>query len=110
AAFIDKCQHNSTAESDIEKAPKEAVFTGSFAEHPFDKNIKLPIIIANFVLMEYGTGAIYGCPAHDQRDFELTVNTTGLGIKQIVINSSEQHTESDLNKWQQAYIYNENDI
>ena len=109
-AFIDKCQHNSTAESDIEKAPKQAVFTEFFAEHPFDKNIKLPIIIANFVLMEYGTGAIYGCPAHDQRDFELTVNTEDLGIKQIVVNASEQHAESDPSKWQQAYIYNENDI
>lgn len=109
-AFIGKCQHNSTAESDIEKAPKQAVFTEFFAEHPFDKNIKLPIIIANFVLMEYGTGAIYGCPAHDQRDFELAVTTKGLGINQIVVNASKQHAESDPSKWQQAYIYSENDM
>ena len=124
-AFIDKCRHSSTAESDIEKALKQAVFTGFFAQHPFDKNIKLPIIIANFVLMEYGTGAIYGCPAHDQRDFELTVNTEGLEIKQIVKTETANNTKnlgktinnanlkfakSELSDWDQAYIYNENDI
>ena len=76
--FIGKCIHNSTAESEIEKAEKEAVFTGLFAAHPFDKDIKLPIIIANFVLMDYGSGAIYWCPAHDQRDFELSQNTKNL--------------------------------
>ena len=86
-AFIDKCTHNSTSESDIEKAEKEAVFTEFFAEHPFDKNIKLPIILANFVLMEYGTGALYGCPAHDQRDFELTQVTPGLAIKNVILSN-----------------------
>ena len=82
-AFIEKCTHNSTVESDIEKLTKEAVFTEFFAEHPFDKNIQLPIIITNFVLMDYGSGAIYGCPAHDQRDFELSQNIKNLLIKQI---------------------------
>ena len=42
-------------------------------EHPFDKSIKIPVYIANFVLMEYGTGAIFGCPAHDQRDLDLLI-------------------------------------
>lgn len=104
-AFIDKCKHNSTAESEIEKAEKECVFTGEFALHPFDENIKLPIVIANFVLMDYGTGAIYGCPAHDQKDFELTVSTKGLQIKQIAESKNE---EVDLSK--AAYIYKEDDL
>ena len=104
-AFIDKCGHNSTAEADIEKTSKEAVFTGLFAKHPFDKNIKLPIIIANFVLMDYGTGAIYGCPAHDQRDFELTQGTENLSIKQIA-----KSTNSEIDLTHAAYIYKEDDI
>jgi leucyl-tRNA synthetase len=103
--FIDKCGHNSTAEADIEKTRKEAVFTGFLAEHPFDKSIKLPIIITNFVLMDYGTGAIYGCPAHDQRDFELTQVTENLSIKQI---AESKNTEIDLTH--EAYIYKEDDI
>ncbi|MFK7968562.1 MAG: leucine--tRNA ligase [Rickettsiaceae bacterium] len=104
-AFIDKCGHNSTAEADIEKTNKEAVFTDFFAEHPFDKNIKLPIIITNFVLMDYGTGAIYGCPAHDQRDFELTKVTKNLPIKQIA-----KSKNSEINLTHEAYIYKEDDI
>ncbi len=103
--FIAKCQHNSTAESDIEKAQKEGIFTGLFAWHPFDKNIKLPIIIANFVLMDYGTGAIYGCPAHDQRDFELVQNMENLSIKQIADNKT-----SKIDLTCGAYTYQEDDI
>ena len=45
--------------------------TDYFANHPFIKNKKIPIYVANFVLMDYGTGAIFGCPAHDQRDFDF---------------------------------------
>jgi leucyl-tRNA synthetase len=103
--FIDKCIHNSTAESDIEKAKKEAVFTGLFAAHPFDKNIKLPIIIANFVLMDYGSGAIYGCPAHDQRDFELSQNTKNLPVRQIATSK-----DGDIDLTSKAYLYKEDDI
>jgi leucyl-tRNA synthetase len=99
-AFIEKCAHTATSESAIEKAEKECVYTGLYAIHPFDKNIKLPIVIANFVLMDYGTGAIYGCPAHDQRDYELVQNTEGLDLLQIA--RSDRH-EFDLEK--HAYIY-----
>lgn len=103
--FIEKCSRNSTAESDLEKAAKEAVFTGFYAQHPFDDTIKLPIIIANFVLMEYGTGAIYGCPAHDQRDFELAQTVKNLEIKQIVTSKN-----NEINLTTAAYIYEEDDI
>ncbi len=105
-AFIAKCAHISTSESDIEKAAKECVFTGLEAIHPFDKNLKIPIVIANFVLMDYGTGAVYGCPAHDQRDFELVQNTKGLDLLQVVTSSNRQ----EINLEKEAYIYLNDDI
>ena len=71
AAFIEECRHIGTAEADIEKAEKKGYDTGLTAAHPFDANWKLPVMVANFVLMGYGTGAIFGCPAHDQRDLDF---------------------------------------
>ncbi len=104
--FINKLTHNSTSETDIEKAEKEAVFTEFLAVHPFDKNLKLPIIITNFVLMNYGTGAIFGCPAHDQRDFELVQNTPELTTKWIA-KSKDSNKETETNH---AFIYDLEDI
>lgn len=69
-SFIDECKKSGTAEEYIEKAEKKGIFTGLYADHPF-QNKKLPIYIANFVLMDFGTGAIFGCPAHDDRDKEF---------------------------------------
>jgi leucyl-tRNA synthetase len=71
AAFIEECRHIGTAEADIEKAEKKGYDTGLTAAHPFDASWKLPVMVANFVLMGYGTGAIFGCPAHDQRDLDF---------------------------------------
>jgi leucyl-tRNA synthetase len=71
AAFVAECRHLGTAEEAIEKAEKRGYDTGIKALHPFDANWKLPVVVANFVLMGYGTGAIFGCPAHDQRDLEF---------------------------------------
>ena len=71
AAFIEECRHVGTAEADIEKAEKKGYDTGLTAAHPFDPSWKLPVMVANFVLMGYGTGAIFGCPAHDQRDLDF---------------------------------------
>ena len=71
AAFIDECRHTGTAEAEIEKAEKLGYDTGLTAAHPFDADWKLPVMVANFVLMGYGTGAIFGCPAHDQRDLDF---------------------------------------
>ncbi len=70
-AFITRCNKLGTSEVAIEKAEKLGFRTNLECIHPFDKSIKLPIYIANFVLMDYGTGAIFGCPAHDQRDLEF---------------------------------------
>lgn len=71
ADFIKKCNKTSTTEEDLEKSEKKGIFTGLFINHPLIKEKKLPIYIANFILMDYGTGAIFGCPAHDQRDFDF---------------------------------------
>jgi leucyl-tRNA synthetase len=71
AAFIAECNRMGTSEAVIETAEKLGYSTGLEAVHPFDENRRVPIWVANFVLMEYGTGAIFGCPAHDQRDLEF---------------------------------------
>jgi leucyl-tRNA synthetase len=69
--FIAECRKTGTAEAEIEKADKLGYDTGLRATHPFDPNWQLPVMVANFVLMGYGTGAIFGCPAHDQRDLDF---------------------------------------
>lgn len=104
-AFIDQCTYDSFSEADIEKINKEAIPTSLYAQHPFDKNIKLPILIANFVLLNHGTGAIFGCPAHNQNDFDLTKFIKDLKIKQI---SKSKSDKADV--IYQAYIYKEDDL
>jgi leucyl-tRNA synthetase len=71
AAFIDECHRMGTSQAEIDTAEKLGFDTGIKATHPADKNWHLPLYIANFVLMDYGTGAIIGCPAHDQRDLDF---------------------------------------
>ena len=83
AAFIAECKRTGTAQEIIDKAEKLGFDTGIKAIHPFDPNWKLPVYVANFILMEYGTGAIFGCPAHDQRDLDF-VNKYGLGNTPVV--------------------------
>src|SRR5215207_4202917 len=83
AAFIEETNRVGTAEEAIEKAEKLGFDTGIRAVHPFDPSWELPVYVANFILMEYGTGAIFGCPAHDQRDFDF-VNKYGLGNTPVV--------------------------
>ncbi|HZP78806.1 MAG TPA: leucine--tRNA ligase [Pseudolabrys sp.] len=83
AAFIADCKRRGTAQEAIETAEKLGFDTGIKAVHPFDPSWKLPVYVANFILMEYGTGAIFGCPAHDQRDLDF-VNKYGLGNTPVV--------------------------
>jgi leucyl-tRNA synthetase len=71
AAFVAECRRGGTSEADIEAADKLGWDTGLEVAHPFDPAWKLPVWIANFILMDYGTGAIFGCPAHDQRDLDF---------------------------------------
>jgi leucyl-tRNA synthetase len=69
--FRAECAKVGTSEADIEKAPKMGFDTGYTVKHPFIEGKTLPVYVANFVLMGYGTGAIFACPAHDQRDFDF---------------------------------------
>ena len=71
AAFIAQCQAGGTAAADIETQEKLGYDTGLSVVHPLDPVIRLPVFVANFVLMEYGTGAVFGCPGHDQRDLDF---------------------------------------
>ncbi|SPF79802.1 leucine--tRNA ligase [Pseudoprimorskyibacter insulae] len=71
AAFCAECRKGGTTEEAIETAEKLGFDTGLTVRHPFDTSWELPIYIANFILMDYGTGAIFGCPAHDQRDHDF---------------------------------------
>ena len=70
-AFLDECNRMGTSEAAIEAAEKKGHDTGLKVQHPFDKDWHLPIYVANFVLMDYGTGALFGCAAHDQRDLDF---------------------------------------
>ena len=70
-AFIEECRRGGTTAADIETAEKRGFNTGLTVEHPLDASWHLPVYVANFVLMDYGTGAVFGCPAHDQRDLDF---------------------------------------
>ncbi len=84
-----------TAEADIEKAEKSGYDTGLTATHPFDPDWKLPVMVANFVLMGYGTGAIFGCPAHDQRDLDFA-RKYKLSVTPVVVPSDADPKTFDV--------------
>jgi len=83
ADFIVECKRVGTAQEAIATAEKNGFDTGIKALHPFDPDWKLSVYVANFILMDYGTGAIFGCPAHDQRDLDFA-NKYGLGNTPVV--------------------------
>ncbi len=83
ARFVAAARSLGTSEAAIETAEKLGYDTGLRVRHPFDPSRTAPVWIANFVLMEYGTGAIFGCPAHDQRDLDFA-RKYGLGVTQVV--------------------------
>ena len=98
AAFIEDCKRVGTAQEAIAKAEKKGFDTGIRAIHPFDPSWELPVYVANFIVMDYGTGAIFGCPAHDQRDLDF-VNAYGLGVTPVVCPSpsaADTFTVTDL--------------
>ena len=83
AEFIQECRRMGTSVATLETAEKKGFDTGLRAVHPFDPDWTVPVYVANFILMDYGTGAIFGCPAHDQRDLDF-VNAYGLGNIPVV--------------------------
>ncbi|RCS23627.1 leucine--tRNA ligase [Phyllobacterium salinisoli] len=88
AAFADDCRHTGTSVAAVETAEKKGFDTGVRVKHPFDDDWTLPVYVANFVLMDYGTGAIFGCPAHDQRDLDFA-NKYGLPVTPVVLPAGE---------------------
>ncbi len=83
-AFLAECRQTGTSEQAIETAEKKGYDTGITVAHPFVEGRELKVFVANFVLMEYGTGAVFGCPAHDQRDLEFA-NKYGLEVLPVVV-------------------------
>ena len=71
AAFCEECRRLGTSVADLESAEKKGFDTGIRARHPFDRDWLVPVYVANFILMDYGTGAIFGCPSGDQRDLDF---------------------------------------
>lgn len=92
--FIDECRHGSISEVELATQIKKGIFSGLYVIHPLTL-IKIPVWITNYVLMNYGTGAVMGVPAHDERDF-FFANQYGLPIRQVVmaIGSSENISSS----------------
>ena len=81
--FIKNCERLGNTEEAVETTEKEGVDTGIKVMHPFIPNKTVPLFIANFILMDYGTGAIFGCPAHDQRDLDFAYKYN-LNVKTVV--------------------------
>jgi len=84
AAFCAECRRMGTSVAALETAEKKGFDTGIRVRHPFDSDWELPVYVANFVLMDYGTGAIFGCPSGDQRDLDFA-NTYGLPVVAVVM-------------------------
>ncbi len=106
--FVKECRAKGTTLAEIEKAEKIGFNTGIKVKHPFINDKELDVFIANFVLMEYGTGAIFGCPAHDQRDLDFA-RKYNLDVKPVVLPNDT--SEKDFQIIDEAYtgdgiIYN----
>ena len=94
-AFIEECRKIGTTEEAMARAEKMGFDTGIVAVHPFKPDVKLPVYVANFILMGYGTGAIFGCPAHDQRDLDFA-RKYGLPVVPVVLPpGAERHDLRD---------------
>jgi leucyl-tRNA synthetase len=102
AGFLEECRRRGTSEEEIEAGEKLGYDTGITVVHPFRPSERLPVYVANFILMEYGTGAIFGCPAHDQRDFEFATKYE-LPIRAVVAPVDRFDNESDLVAWLEQF-------
>ena len=94
-SFKEECSKVGTTEEALANAEKIGFNTDLFVEHPFTKGVKLPVYIANFVLMDYGSGAVFGCPAHDQRDLDFA-NKYKLKVLPVVKPKNSKIKEKDI--------------
>ncbi len=97
-AFVDECRKGGVSEAELETQEKKGVFTGLYAIHPVSGE-KVPVWVANFVLMGYGTGAVMAVPGHDERDFAFA-HKYSLPIKQVVAVGDRPY---DAGQWQDWY-------
>ena len=86
--FIEQCRQGGTTAAEIETAEKLGFDTGVTVDHPLDPSIKLPVFVANFVLIDYGTGAVMGVPAHDQRDLDFA-RKYELPVRRVVADGAD---------------------
>ncbi|QQN88529.1 leucine--tRNA ligase [Acinetobacter sp. YWS30-1] len=100
-AFIEECRMGSVAEADLATAEKKGMATGLSVKHPVTGE-EVPVWIANYVLMSYGSGAVMAVPSHDERDFEFA-NKYGLTIKQVIDAKGADDADFDANTWQEWY-------
>ncbi|TCB57743.1 leucine--tRNA ligase [Acinetobacter terrae] len=101
AAFIEECRMGSVAEADLATAEKKGMATGLSVKHPVTGEA-VPVWIANYVLMSYGSGAVMAVPSHDERDFEFA-NKYGLTIKQVIDAKGVDDAEFSATEWQEWY-------
>ncbi|MEQ1117470.1 leucine--tRNA ligase [Acinetobacter junii] len=101
AVFIEECRMGSVAEADLATAEKKGMATGLFVKHPVTGD-ELPVWIANYVLMSYGSGAVMAVPAHDERDFEFA-NKFNLPIKQVIDAKAADDADYSATEWQEWY-------
>jgi len=92
AAFIEQCRRGGTSAAEIETQEKQGYRLDITAAHPLDPSWQLPVYIANFVLMDYGSGAVFGVPAHDQRDLDFA-RKYGLSVKRVVAEGADDAPE-----------------
>lgn len=104
ATFIEECQKTAVTESALSTAEKKGYDTGFFVRNPINPSQKVPVFVANFVVMEYGTGAVFGCPAHDERDFEFA-QICGLPVHPVIVPPSQ--TAEDAREGRVALPYTE---
>ena len=104
AAFCAECRRMGTSVVDLETAEKKGFDTGIKAVHPFDQNWQIPVYVANFVLLEYGTGAIFGCPSGDQRDIQFA-RKYNLPIIPVVVPEDEPARGAALAKIHEGIAY-----
>ena len=95
AAFCEECLRTGTSEGALEKAEKLGLDTGIAVTHPADPAWRLPLYIANFVLMSYGSGAVIGCPAHDQRDLDFA-RKYGLPVLDVFLPLDDDRLVKDV--------------
>ena len=91
-AFVEECRKGGTTAAEIDTAEKKGFNTGLTVEHPLDASWYLPVYVANFVLMDYGTGAVFGCPAHDQRDLDFA-RKYELPVTRVVADGDESDSD-----------------